>query len=54
MLLRQASIKAHQTLGNDSELLILLPLYLEITGYHTQLQIHSNLNETACKAPSQA
>lgn len=54
MLLGLASIKAHYVLANDLELPILLPLSSEITGYHIQLQIHSNLNETASKAPSQA
>lgn len=45
LLLRLASFKAHYTLENGLELLILLPVSPLCTGYYTQLQSHSNLSE---------
>lgn len=48
MLLHLASIKTHYV----PELLIFLPRSSEITGYHTQLQAHSKVNEILPKAAS--
>lgn len=49
LLLRLASCKTHYTLETGLELLILLPVSSGSTGYHTQLQSHSNLSEIQLK-----
>lgn len=52
LLLKLASFKTHYSLEKGLELLILLPGSSGNTGYHTQLQSHSNLNEISAQAPT--
>lgn len=52
LLLRLASFKVHYTLENSLELPILPSVSSGNTGYHTQLQSHSNLNEISAQAPT--